>query len=148
MPSNFVQDEWATQQQSGYTVHSALFYQRSGSPQGTFLVANVLFASTTGRPPSQTFMDQMADETVRDLTSSSTSASRVSGPNLGDATRWLRATTTLSSRGVQARVDTHLVIFSVGNDLVEVVTMNLEGFGGGQAETTRYANIVLGRMRG
>jgi S1-C subfamily serine protease len=147
MPPNFAQDDWTTEEKTGYATHAASFSQRSGSPQGAFVVANLVLSSTTGRPPSQSFMDEIADQTAQELTSSSTTASRATGPNLGDATRWLRATTSVSSRGVTVRAETHLVIFSVGNDIAVVLTMNLDGFGGGQGETVRYANVVLGRMR-
>jgi len=110
-------------------------------------VSNILLAAKGGTTADQSSIDALGDQVVRSLGSTQITASRDTGPNIGDATRWLRGTATESSGGITVRFEVHIVLFSVGNDVATVLTFNIEGFGT-QTDTVRYANIVLGRMRG
>jgi hypothetical protein len=70
---------------------------------------------------------------------------RVDGPAMGDLYRWHRVPVTVSSGGFTVRMETHLVIFTVGRNLAVVATLNVEG-AGSQADAAALARIVMQRM--
>ncbi len=142
------------------TLYSASFNNRqSPTERGPFFVFNQLAALKfpSGVRLGQEFVDQIGDDleftTTREFGTAeiasdirTSPSTRVTGPTLGDVSRWHRATVTQTSRGITVTTEVHVVVFTLGNRVAVVGTMNVEG-GASQADALNLANMVLARMQ-
>lgn len=162
LPSGFTLDSFETRDTPESTTYAANFNNHEGSigRSGPFFVFNELGALKlpSGVSLRQEFVDEIADSyefasvldpgaSERTSVINTGASTRVSGPTLGDLSRWQRASVTQSSRGVTVRIELHMVVFTVASDVAVLATVHIEG-NGSQSDAASLANIVLGRMRG